>query len=392
MKATLSGSAMTSPRQRHLLLVLVLLFACLPLQAEDKAAKRAELQQLRERIATLQQQLQKVRNHYDELREELRKSEQRIASLSRSIPRLGRDLNQRRKRLDKLRDEERELQRSIAQQREYLGDQVRATYAMGRQEYLKILLNQESPATVGRVVTYYDYLNKARSERIDRLSETINQLEKVRLEMEAETQRMRDLREKQKQEKSELENSRGERETLVAKLKEEIGSQDQRLAAMLEDEQELKKLLNALADALEDIPAEAGNRKPFPSLKGKMHWPASGPLLVSYGSPRKVGSLRWMGVMIGAGQGDEVKAISHGRVAFADWLRGYGMVIILDHGDGYMSLYGQNQSLYKETGDWVESGETIATVGDSGGAERSGLYFEIRKDGKPTDPVRWCKR
>ena len=160
MKAELSGSAMTSPRQRHLLLVLLLLFVCLPLQAEDKAAKRAELQQLRERIATLQSQLQKVRNHYDELREDLRKSEQRIASLTRSIPRLGRDLNQRRKRLDKLREEERELQRSIAQQREYLGDQVRATYAMGRQEYLKILLNQESPSTVGRVVTYYDYLNK----------------------------------------------------------------------------------------------------------------------------------------------------------------------------------------------------------------------------------------
>ena len=96
--------------------------------------------------------------------------------------------------------------------------------------------------------------------------------------------------------------------------------------------------------------------------------------------------------MIGAGEGDEVKAISHGRVAFADWLRGYGMVIILDHGDGYMSLYGHNQSLYKETGDWVEVGETVATVGDSGGAERSGLYFEIRRNGKPTDPVRWCRR
>ncbi len=383
---------MTAPRQRHILFALILLLLAVPLQAEDKAAKRAELQQLRERIAELQKQLQKVRNRYDELREDLRKSEQRIGALSRSIPRLGHELKQRRKRLDQLRGEERELQRSVAQQRGYLADQVRATYAMGRQEYLKILLNQESPATVGRVVTYYDYLNKARSERIDRLSETINRLEQVRLKVEEETRRMRALRDKQQQEKRDLENTRGEREAVVAKLKDEIGSQDQRLTSMLEDEQELKRLLNALADALEDIPAEAGNRKPFPSLKGKLHWPAAGPLLVSYGSPRKVGKLRWMGVMIGAGQGDEVKAISHGRVAFADWLRGYGMVIILDHGDGYMSLYGHNQSLYKETGDWVESGEVIATVGDSGGAERSGLYFEIRKNGKPTDPVRWCRR
>jgi len=383
---------MSAPRQRHLLFALLLLLVFAPLKADDKAARRVELQQLRERIAELQQQLQKVRNHYDQLYEDLRKSEQRVATLGRSIPRLGRELKKRRRHLDKLRGEERELQRSVAQQRGYLADQVRATYAMGRQEYLKILLNQESPATVGRVVTYYDYLNKARSERINRLSDTINKLEKVRLEVEAEAKRMRELRNKQKEEKRALESSRSKREAVVVKLKQEIGSQDQRLAALLQDEQELKKLLNTLADALEDIPAEPGNHKPFVALKGKLHWPTGGPLLVSYGSPRKVGNLRWRGVMIGAGQGDEVKAISHGRVAFADCLRGYRMVIIIDHGDGYMSLYGHNQSLYKETGDWVESGELIATVGDSGGAERSGLYFEIRKNGRPTDPVRWCRR
>jgi murein hydrolase activator len=383
---------MSTPRQRHLLYALLLLLVFAPLQAEDKAAKRAELKQLRQRIAELQQQQQKVRNRYDQLRQDLRKAEQRISKLSRSIPRLNRELKQRRKHLDKLRGEERELQHSVALQRGYLADQVRATYAMGRQEYLKILLNQESPATVGRVVTYYDYLNKARSERINRLSETINRLEKVRLEVEAEAKRMRKLRNKQKEEKDALETSRSKRETAMSKLKDELGTQDKRLASMLQDEQALKKLLNTLADALEDIPAEPGNHQPFATLKGKLHWPTGGKLLVSYGSRRKIGKLRWRGVMIGAGKGDEVKAISHGRVAFADWLRGYGMVIIIDHGDGYMSLYGRNQSLYKETGDWVEAGETIATVGDSGGAERSGLYFEIRKNGKPTDPVRWCRR
>lgn len=383
---------MSAPRQRLSLFALVLLLLFAPLQAEDKAAKRAELKQLRERIAALQQQQQQVRNRYDQLRQDLREAEQRIAKLSRSIPRLGRELKQRRRHLDKLRGEERELQQSVALQRGYLADQVRATYAMGRQEYLKILLNQESPATVGRVVTYYDYLNKARSDRIDRLSETINRLEMVRLEAEAEAQRMQALRDKQKEEKRALESSRSDREAAVSQLKQELGSQEERLAAMLQDEEALKKLLNTLADALEDIPAEAGNHQPFSTLKGKLQWPAGGKLLVSYGAPRKIGNLRWRGVMIEAGKGDEVKAISHGRVAFADWLRGYGMVIIIDHGDGYMSLYGQNESLYKETGDWAEAGETVATVGDSGGAERSGLYFEIRKNGKPTDPVRWCRR
>jgi len=376
-----------------LLPILCLLFVAAPLHAEaDKAAKKAELQQLQARISELQQQLQKVRNRYDELRQALRKAEQRISTLSGSIRTLGKDLDKRRQRLQKLRGEERALQRSLAEQRHYLAGQVRASYAMGRQEYLKILLNQESPASVGRVVTYYDYLNKARSEQIDRLSETIRKLEEVRAKVEAETRRMREIREAQSKEKSALEESRGERKAVVQQLKDEISSKDQRLADMQQSERELKKLLSALADVLEDIPAEPGNRKPFSSLKGDLRWPAKGPLLASYGSPRKLGKLRWMGVMIGAEEGQEVKAVSHGRVAFADWLRGYGMLIIIDHGDGYMSLYGHNQSLYKETGDWVERGETIASVGDSGGAEQSGLYFEIRKDGRPTDPVRWVRR
>ena len=273
-----------------------------------------------------------------------------------------------------------------------VASQVRAAYAMGRQEYLKILLNQENPATVGRVVTYYDYLNKARSERIDSLGKTIKQLEQVRNEVEAETRRLSELREKRRQEKLALEQSRQEREQVIAQLKHEINSQDKRLAGMLQDEQQLKALIRALADALEDIPAEPGNRKPFGTLKGKLKWPARGPVLISYGSPRKLGKLRWQGVMIGAREGQEVHAVAGGRVAFADWLRGYGLMIIIDHGDGYMSLYGQNQSLYKETGDWVEAGEAIASVGDSGGVDQVGLYFEIRKDGHPTDPVRWCRR
>jgi septal ring factor EnvC (AmiA/AmiB activator) len=384
----------TAPRQlcRHLLPLLALLLATSPLVAGERAAKEAELKQLRQQIASLQQQLQQVRGRYDELRNELRSTERRIGRLSRNIRQLDGDLAQRHKRLDALRVEEGDLQSSVAEQRDYLAGQVRAAYATGRQEYLKILLNQESPATVGRVVTYYDYLNKARSERIASLGKTINELERVRSEVEAETRKLRELREQRGREKRALEQSRRKREQVVKKLKNEISNKDQRLAGMRRDEKQLKELIRALADALADIPAEPGNRKPFASLKGKLKWPASGPLLVSYGSPRTLGKLRWQGVMIGADQGQEVQAISHGRVAFADWLRGYGLLIIIDHGDGYMSLYGHNQSLYKETGDWIEAGEVIASVGDSGGVSKPGLYFEIRREGRPTDPVRWCRR
>ena len=386
---------MTAPRRlRYLLLLpaIALVLAAPSLPASERQAKEAELKQLRQRITELQQKLQTVRTRYDELRNALRKTERHIGRLSRTIRDLDSDLASQNKRLDGLHAREHDLRLSVAQQREYLASQVRAAYAMGRQEYLKILLNQENPATVGRVVTYYDYLNKARSERIDSLGKTIKQLEQVRNEVEAETRRLSELREKRRQEKLALEQSRQEREQVIAQLKHEINSQDKRLAGMLQDEQQLKALIRALADALEDIPAEPGNRKPFGTLKGKLKWPARGPLLISYGSPRKLGKLRWQGVMIGAREGQEVHAVAGGRVAFADWLRGYGLMIIIDHGDGYMSLYGQNQSLYKETGDWVEAGEAIASVGDSGGVDQVGLYFEIRKDGHPTDPVRWCKR
>ncbi len=384
----------TAPRQLWRLLVplLMLLLVSAPLHAGEREAKKAELKQLRDRIAVLQQQLQKVRGQYDSLRNELRRTERRIGKLSGNIRRLGKELGERNRHLKQLQREERKLQKSVAEQRGFLAGQVRAAYAMGRQEYLKILLNQQSPSTVGRVVTYYDYLNKARSERIDKLSRTINKLERVRDEVETEAKRLKRLRDQRASEKTKLEKSRRERKLVVNKLRREINSKDQRLSGMRQDEAQLKELIRALSDALSDIPAEPGNRKPFASLKGKMKWPTSGPILYSYGSPRPLGKLRWNGVMIGAKQGQEVKAVSRGRIAFADWLRGYGLLIIIDHGDGYMSLYGHNRSLFKEAGDWVEAGEPIASVGDSGGVDQVGLYFEIRKDGHPTNPVRWCRR
>lgn len=385
-------SASGQSQRIFLPVLMALLLGVSPLAANERQVKEAELKQLRERITALQQQLGQVRDRHETLRSELRRTEKRIGVLNRNIRRLDVDLAERRRQLKKLQGQERDLQRSVIEQRGYLAGQVRAAYAMGRQEYLKILLNQQSPATVGRVVTYYDYLNKARSQRIDKLSKTIQELERVRHEAEVEAARLREIRNKRTTEKSALEQSRRLRAQVVEKLKREIDSKGQRLAGMHRDEKQLKELIRALADALADIPAEPGNRKPFASLKGRMKWPARGPLLVSYGSSRKLGKLNWNGVMIGAEQGHEVKAISHGRVAFADWLNGYGLLLIIDHGDGYMSLYGHNQSLYKETGDWVETGEAIASVGDSGGADRVGLYFEIRKNGRPTDPIRWCRR
>ncbi len=387
---------MRASRQHRNLPLLIALTALLTLVADatagERAAKEAELKQLRQRIGALQQELVATRGQYDGQRKELRRTERQIGTLSRKIRQLATELKERQAKVSRLKVRADELQQQVASQRHYLAGQIRASYAMGRQEYMKILLNQENPSTVGRVITYYDYLNKARTERIEVLGRNLRELEQVRSEIEFEAVRLEALHRQHRKEKSQLEGSRRERERVLRQLKKQLADKDRHLAGMRRDEQELKRLIQALSEALEDIPAEPGNRKPFGTLKGKLRWPTRGPLLVSFGSPRRLGKLTWQGVRIDAGSGQEVHSISHGRVAFADWLRGYGLLIIIDHGDGYMSLYGHNQSLYKETGDWVETGEVIATVGDSGGQEKSGLYFEIRKNGQPTDPVRWCKR
>jgi len=374
------------------LLVTAVFVVATSAPASERQAKEAELKQLRTHIAALQKELELVRGRYDSIRIELRETERKIGDTSRKLKEVGASLRKQQAKLSKLQQREGKLKQSVVVQRQHLGSQIRASYAMGRQEYLKILLNQENPATVGRIITYYDYLNKARSERIHNLNKTLSELEQVRAEVEAETKRLTALRDERQQQRDALSASRKVREQIIRKLRAEINDKDKRLNGMLHNEEELKSLLDALSAALEDIPAEPGNRKPFGKLKGKLMWPTKGPLVIRYGSPRKVGKLTWQGVMIGASSGQEVHAVSYGRVAFADWLRGYGLLIIIDHGDGYMSLYGHNQSLYRETGDWVEPGELIATVGDSGGQEKPGLYFEIRKNGKPADPVRWCHR
>jgi len=381
-----------SSRQLLSPLLLVLLLLATPALAGERQAKEAELKQLRQRISALQQNLETVRGRYDSLRGELRHIERKIGDISRSLKDVGDRLRGQQRTLRQLQRRQAKLVASVGEQRHHLAAQIRASYAMGRQEYLKILLNQQNPATVGRMLTYYDYLNKARSERIDQLNQSLKELELVRGQIESETTKLRALRDERQQQRDALNASRNSRQQVIGKLRNEIKDKGQRLDGMLQDEEQLKALIDALSEALEDIPAEPGNRKPFGNLKGKLKWPTKGPLLVHYGSPRKLGKLLWQGVMIGAHAGQDVRAVSYGRVAFADWLRGYGLLIIIDHGDGYMSLYGHNQSLYRETGDWVEPGEVIATVGDSGGEERPGLYFEIRKNGKPSNPVRWCRR
>ncbi|MFU8837651.1 MAG: murein hydrolase activator EnvC family protein [Thiohalomonadaceae bacterium] len=380
------------PRLWPLLALLMALLALPANAASERQLKEAELKQLRERITSLQQAMQQVRNQHDRLQQELRRSEQAINRLNRNILELDARERDTRQRVDSLRTRQQGLEQTLIGQREYLAGQVRAAYAMGRQETLKILLNQENPATVGRVMTYYDYLNKARTQRIAELSDTIHELDQVRSALDKELARLRQLRNTRETEREALAENSEQRQQVLAKLQQELQSQDQRLSHMQRNEQQLAQLIRALVEALDDIPKDIGREQAFASLRGKMKLPTNGPIIAGFGSSRNLGKLNWQGLKIAAPAGQEVRAVSHGRVAFADWLRGYGLLIILDHGDGYMSLYGHNQTLLKEVGDWVGRDEIIAATGDSGSDPRSGLYFEIRKDGRPIDPIRWVRR
>ena len=358
----------------------------------ERQARAKELERLRNRIHSLRDELVETRSLHDSVQHTLSKTETRISRQSKSLRQLSRQLKTRKKKRAKLKKQRRREEQKLASQRTLLSKQVRSAFMIGRQEYLKLMLNQEDPALLGRTLVYYDYFNQARSEQINQVQVALEKIKNLSVAISAETKKLQQTQAKQQAEKKALEKTYRERALVLARLSRDIKSKDQQLAQMSADEKRLKDLLQAIKKVMPDIFAEEGYHKSFISYKGKLLWPVHGKVKKLYGKRRKAGKLKWNGVMIMAVKGREVHAISHGRVAYADWLRGYGLLLIIDHGDGYMSLYGHNQALYKETGDWIEANEVIAEVGDSGGQQSSGLYFEIRHKGKPTNPSRWCKR
>lgn len=354
--------------------------------------QREKLLKLKNTITDLQSTLDRDRGKHDKLRTQLRHAEKAIGGLIRQIDIVDRKLGQQKKRMKGLQDERRTLAADLTRQRHALAGQIRTTYAMGRQEYMKLLLNQQDPSVMGRTLVYYDYLNRARTAKIGAINESVLKLEKLEVKITEQTARLKRTRVEQLAQKEKLEKSRVNRARVLVKLNQEIRTREEKLQVYRADAKQLETLMEGLRDALADVPANAGQHKAFKSQRGRLRLPVRGKITANYGSLRKAGGFRWQGVMIRAKQGADVKTVSHGRVAFADWLRGFGLMVIVDHGDGYMSLYGHNESLYVETGDWVEAGDVVSAVGSSGGQKRAGLYFEIRANGKPTDPLRWCKR
>jgi septal ring factor EnvC (AmiA/AmiB activator) len=377
---------------------LALLFAAtllfLPphtVSASAAESQRAELETVRSRIDGLRAQMQSISEDKSEWVGQLQQTEQQIGRLARKLRVLEGQLQRQREELERLGREREAQAQALAEQRKALARQVRAAYAMGRQERLKILLNQQDPATVGRIMTYYDYLGRARAAKMQAIRGQLQALADTEQRIFDEERELHSLRERQQSELAALERSQAQRRDVIARLTLELTDQGEQLDRLQSDEQQLEMLITGIEQALADIPVGDMAEIAFAGRRGQLPWPARGRVLNRFGAQR-LGGLVWDGVIIAAPEGQEVLAVHHGRVAFADWLRGFGLLLIVDHGDGYMTLYGHNQSLFKEVGDWVDAGEPVALVGSSGGRDQAGVYFGIRHEGRAVDPARWCLR
>jgi septal ring factor EnvC (AmiA/AmiB activator) len=358
--------------------------------ASEKEAK-TKLDQVKQKIQILQQQLRSTEGKFEEQSRALQDMELQIGALARRIRVTKQSLKRQQRRLSELEGERADARLRLDQHRSSLERQLRAAYAMGRQEKMKILLNQEDPAVVSRVMVYYDYFNSARLEQMDEIRQQLLKLNAIEHKIAREEQRLQQLHSKNITQKKQLEAAQSGRKRIIANLNSRLKNKGQELQSLKTDEQQLQSLLQEIQQALVDIPINPAAHVSFLKRKGKLPWPSSGRLVARFGSTREVGKLTWDGVLISAPEGQEVRAIHHGRVAFADWLRGFGLLLIIDHGEGFLSLYGYNQSLFKETGEWVEPGEVVAQVGKSGGRSSAGVYFGIRHNGKPKNPTKWCR-
>ncbi|MET0067190.1 MAG: peptidoglycan DD-metalloendopeptidase family protein [Candidatus Thiodiazotropha sp.] len=364
-----------------------------PLWADSSEADtQKKLEQVKSRIQSVQDRLRSTEGERESQSRALRETETQIGILARRIRATEQSLMRQKRRLSELEGERADARLSLDQHRSSLERQIRAGYAMGRQEKMKILLNQEDPAVVSRVMVYYDYFNSARVDQMEQIRKNLQQLNAIERTIAQEEQRLQQLQAKNQAQVSQLQAAQQGRREIIASLNRRLQSEGQELESLKTDEKQLQTLLTDIQQALVDIPLASEAHVPFSTRKGKLPWPSRGRLVASFGAYREVGKLKWDGVMIAAPEGQEVRAIHHGRVAFADWLRGFGLLLIIDHGDGFMSLYGHNQSLFKETGEWVEPGEVVAQVGSSGGRTHSGIYFGIRHNGQPVNPKSWCQR
>jgi len=354
-------------------------------QADRKKAE-AELQAIKAQIGRISSQVNRDQVERDRLARELRAAELSVGSAREGLERVKSEHTQRTARRAALAQDQHRHEADLASARKDLASELRAAYLIGSEEPLKLLLNQQDPARAGRMFVYYSYFSRARAEQIDRVNAELREIGRLDQALAAEETHLQELESERHMQLSELEHARLQRSQVLANLQSESRSRVQSLERLQRQKAGLEKLLHDLERAVPSYPADGQDA--FARLRGKLAWPVSGRVLAHFGDTR-AGGIKWDGLRIATERGSPVRAVSDGRVIYADWLSGLGLLAIVDHGSGYLSLYGHNDRLLKAAGDRVAAGEAIAAAGDSGGEASPELYFEIRRAGKPVDPRPW---
>lgn len=360
--------------------------------AQTLSRSEAELQinQLKADIADLTAELQATRKNWTQEQQRLKQADLDIQTNARQLQSLEAQRAEQEQQIEKMQQERKDYLESLGERRDALAKQIVAAFRFGRESRLKLILNQDSPAQFARTLAYFDYFHRSQASQIEELKGVLQTLDAMQSRINTELTALGVVQKGLQAAQERLQQGRDQRQQIADQLAGRISSDEQRLGELEGNQKDLEKILEKLSDALADIPADLAKHASPAQLKGKLPMPVQGRVIHAFGQSRSAG-MHWQGWMIEADSSKDVKAIAYGRVAYSDWLRGYGLLMIIEHGDGFMSLYGQNESLLYEVGDWVEPGGVIATLGAKPEGD-SGLYFEIRKDGKALDPAAWLKR
>nr|WP_150912387.1 peptidoglycan DD-metalloendopeptidase family protein [Marinobacter halotolerans] len=372
---------------RLLLLTLALLYSASSALAEQQVTP-GQIEALKEEIADIDEWLDDAEEDRSSLERQLADLEKRIGRLTRERRELRQQASQQQKRLAELDQQETKLVRTLDNQRQSLKKQIRAAWMEGDAPAVKVLLNEIDPDKIARTMTYYEYLSRDTVERLEAFSANLKQLKATRKEVQEGRQRLARLEEDVADRQQKLAASKEQRQQTLASLKADIKSRLNEREQLEADRQRLEKLLREVEQAIADIPSP-NESAPFKSLRNSLPWPASGKVTSNFGDRYAKGKLSRTGMLINTSEASEIKAVHYGRVVFANWLRGFGLITIVDHGDGYMTLYGHSSSLFTSPGDWINAGEAIALAGRTGGTDEPAVYFEIRHKGQPVNPARW---
>jgi len=378
------------------------LFCLYLLTGSAYASKQVELNNLRHHIAKLQQQLEKTSESKSEAADALRESERAISTSHRKLFELTKQQHKTKRTLSKLQRQGRHLKKDIRDQQKQLGKLLYQLNSGGKQEFFMLLLNNRDPNQLVREMQYYEYISRSRADWLDTLRAKLKQLKSVEAETKLKNTEIALLRTELKSQKQTLNKDKRTRKQVLGKIASQLKLQRRKIGRLRRNENRISKLVTSLAKILKKskvknkfnnkaLPGNHFDGYPFAQLKGKLILPVKGNVSNTYGAKHQDSTVRWKGLFLRAAANRPVKTVAAGRVVYADWLRGFGNLLVVDHGKGYMSLYGNNETLYKQVGDVLHGGDTIAAVGNSGGNAKSSLYFELRHKGYPMNPMKWIR-